>query len=178
MDNDIAKTLYSQNDIHEACVRLGEQLTTDYADKQPLVISVLSGAVFFTTDVVREMDVYADMDFIDVSSYNGGLESSGNIDLVTDLSTDVKGRDILIIEDIVDTGRTLKYIIELLYKRNAKSVKVCALMDKPTGRKIEVKADYVGFVVPDEFVVGYGLDYKGLYRNLPYVGVLKPEIYE
>ncbi|KRN19699.1 hpt protein [Pediococcus claussenii] len=159
-------------------MRLGEQLTTDYADKQPLVISVLSGAVFFTTDVVREMDVYADMDFIDVSSYNGGLESSGNIDLVTDLSTDVKGRDILIIEDIVDTGRTLKYIIELLYKRNAKSVKVCALMDKPTGRKIEVKADYVGFVVPDEFVVGYGLDYKGLYRNLPYVGVLKPEIYE
>ncbi|KRN64380.1 hypoxanthine phosphoribosyltransferase [Pediococcus cellicola] len=177
MNDDIERVLYSQADIATACERLGKQLTNDYQDKVPLILSVLSGAVFFTTDVTRQMDVYAQMDFVDVSSYNGGTHSSGEVRLVTDIAEDVSGRDVLIIEDIVDTGRTLKFIIDLLKRRHAKSVKVCTLLDKPTGRVLEVEADYVGFVVPSEFVVGYGLDYKGEYRNLPYVGVLKPEIY-
>ncbi|WP_412988790.1 hypoxanthine phosphoribosyltransferase [Pediococcus siamensis] len=177
MNDDIERVLYSQADIAEACGRLGKQLTADYQDKVPVVISVLSGAVFFTTDVLRQMEVYTQIDFIDVSSYNGGTHSSGEVRLVTDISQDVSGRDVLIIEDIVDTGRTLKFIIDLLKDRHAKSVKVCTLLDKPAGRVLEAKADYVGFVVPDEFVVGYGLDYKGEYRNLPYVGVLKPKIY-
>ncbi|MBZ5943090.1 hypoxanthine phosphoribosyltransferase, partial [Weissella cibaria] len=133
---------------------------------------------FFTTDVVREFDVYSEIDFIDVSSYKGGMESTGSVDLVSDLSEDISGRDVLIIEDIVDTGRTLSYIVDLLYSRNAKSVKICTFLDKPAGRVVEAKADYVGFTVPKEFIVGYGLDYQGYYRNLPYVGVLKPEVYE
>lgn len=178
MDNDIARVLYSKADIEEACERLGKQLTKDYAGKRPLILSVLTGAMFFTTDVVREFDVYSEIDFIDVSSYKGGMESTGTVDLVSDLSEDVNGRDVLIIEDIVDTGRTLSYIVDLLYSRNAKSVKICTFLDKPAGRVVEAKADYVGFTVPKEFVVGYGLDYQGYYRNLPYMGVLKPEVYE
>ena len=178
MDNDIEKVLYSEEDIKEACQRLGKQLTKDYHGKKPLVLSVLTGAMFFTTDVLRQFKDYSEIDFIDVSSYKGGTKSTGKVDLVTDISQDVAGRDVLIVEDIVDTGRTLKYIIELLYARKAKSVKICTFLDKPEGRVVEAKADYVGFTVPNEFVVGYGLDYQGLYRNLPYVGVLKPKIYE
>ena len=178
MDNDIAKVLYSEADIKEACQRLGKQLTKDYAGKRPLILSVLTGAMFFTTDVVREFDGYAQIDFIDVSSYNGGTQSSGKVELITDISEDVSGRDVLIIEDIVDTGRTLRYVMDLLYSRNAKSVKICSFLDKPACRDVEATADYVGFTVPNEFVVGYGLDYQGYYRNLPYVGVLKPEIYK
>lgn len=178
MDNDIAKVLYSEADIKEACQRLGKQLTKDYAGTRPLILSVLTGAMFFTTDVVREFDGYAQIDFIDVSSYNGGTQSSGKVELITDISEDVSGRDVLIIEDIVDTGRTLRYVMDLLYSRNAKSVKICSFLDKPAGRDVEATADYVGFTVPNEFVVGYGLDYQGYYRNLPYVGVLKPEIYK
>lgn len=177
MNDDIERVLYSQTDIADACARLGKQLSGDYEGKVPVVLSVLSGAVFFTTDVMRQMNTYTQLDFIDVSSYHGGTKSSGEVQLVTDISRDVSGRDVLIIEDIVDTGRTLKFIIDLLKDRHAKSVKVCTLLDKPTGRVSEAKADYVGFVVPNEFVVGYGLDYKGEYRNLPYVGVLKPKIY-
>ena len=178
MDNDIAKVLYSQEDIKNVCQKLGKEITKDYAGKTQIIVSVLKGAIFFTTDVVREIDLNTEMDFIDVSSYHGGVASSGEVDLVTDMGSDVAGRDILIIEDIVDTGRTLKYIVDLMMQRSANSVKVCTLMDKPTGRVLKIDADYVGFTVPDEFVVGYGLDYKELYRNLPYVGVLKPEIYE
>lgn len=178
MDNDIAKVLYSQEDIKNVCQKLGKEITKDYAGKTPIIVSVLKGAIFFTTDVVREIDLNTEMDFIDVSSYHGGVASSGEVDLVTDMGSDVAGRDIIIIEDIVDTGRTLKYIVDLMMQRSANSVKVCTLMDKPTGRVLKIDADYVGFTVPDEFVVGYGLDYKELYRNLPYVGVLKPEIYE
>ena len=120
----------------------------------------------------------AKLDFIDVSSYYGGTSSTGKVKLVQDLKSDVRDRSILIMEDIVDTGHTLKYLIDLLKERGAKSVKVCTLLDKPEGRQVEVKADYVGFNVPNEFLVGYGLDYQGYYRNLPYVGILKPAVYE
>lgn len=177
MNNDILKTLYSKEDIQDACRRLGQQITLDYKGKKPIVIGVLKGAIFFMTDVVREMDVYIDIDFIDVSSYHGGTASSGSIELVKDVELDVKGRDVIFMEDIIDTGRTLKYLEDLLAERGAKSIKVCTLMDKPEGRVVDAKADYVGLEVPNEFVVGYGLDYKGMYRNLPYVGVLKPEVY-
>lgn len=177
MDNDIERVLYSRDEISQAAARLGKQLTVDFKDKKPIVISVLKGAILFTVDVIKEMDVYAELDFIDVSSYHGGTQSSGKIDLLHDLGTDIAGRNILIVEDIIDTGRTLKYLIDLLNQRNAAEIKVCTLLDKEDGRSVDVKADYVGFSVPNEFVVGYGLDYKELYRNLPYVGVLKPEVY-
>ncbi|GAA6236736.1 hypoxanthine phosphoribosyltransferase [Apilactobacillus micheneri] len=177
MNNDILKTLYSEEDIENACKRLGEKITKDYQGENPIVIGVLKGAIFFMTDIVRDIDLYMDIDFIDVSSYHGGTQSSGSIELMKDVDIDVNGRNVLFIEDIIDTGRTLKYLEDLLSDRGAKSIKVCTLMDKPEGRVVEAKADYVGLEVPNEFVVGYGLDYNGKYRNLPYVGVLKPEVY-
>lgn len=178
MNNDIEKTLYSVEDIKEAAHRLGQQLTEDYQDKRPILISVLKGAILWTVDVMREMDIMAEVDFIDVSSYHGGVASAGEIQLVHDLSADVAGRNVIIMEDIIDTGRTLQFLIDLLKQRQAKDIKVCTLLDKPEGRVVAAKADYVGFQLPKEFVVGYGLDYKEFYRNLPYVGVLKPSVYE
>ncbi len=179
MNNDILKTLYSKKDIEVACKRLANEITEYYQGKEsPLVVGVLKGAVIFMTDVIRQVDAYVDMDFIDVSSYHGTTKSSGKVDLVTDINSDPKGRDILIMEDIVDTGRTLKFLIENLTKRGAKSVKVCTLLDKPEGRVVDTHSDFTGFQVPNEFVVGYGLDYEEKYRNLPYIGVLKPEIYQ
>ncbi|GKT03112.1 hypoxanthine phosphoribosyltransferase [Furfurilactobacillus sp. WILCCON 0119] len=178
MDNDIEKTLYSAEEIKEAAHRLGMQLTEDYRDKKPIMVSVLKGAILWTVDVMREMDIMAEMDFVDVSSYHGGVASAGEIELIHDLSVDVTDRNIIIMEDIIDTGRTLQYLIDLLKKRHAKDIKVCTLLDKPEGRVVPAKADYVGFQLPKEFVVGYGLDYKEFYRNLPYVGVLKPSVYE
>lgn len=177
MNNDIERVLYSEADIKEAAQRIGAQLAHDYAGKTPILLSVLKGAILWSVDVMRAMDAYAEIEFIDVSSYNGGVESAGEITLRTDLTTDVSGRDVIILEDIVDTGRTLKYMIELLKTRGAASVKVASLLDKKEGRVVDVDVDYIGFDVPKAFVVGYGLDYKELYRNLPYVGVLKPEIY-
>ncbi|GHP13161.1 hypoxanthine phosphoribosyltransferase [Lentilactobacillus fungorum] len=177
MDNDILKVLYSQDEINEACQRLGKQIQTAYQDKFPVVIGVLKGATFFMSDIVRATDTYMQIDFIDVSSYHGGTQSSGDVELVTDITTDVSGRDVVIVEDIVDTGQTLKFLLDMLKGRGAKSIKVCSLLDKPAGRTVDAHADYIGFEVPNEFVVGYGLDYDEKYRNLPYIGVLKPEIY-
>lgn len=179
MNDDIQKVLYSEAKIQETCAELGQQLTNDYQDKNPLVVCVLKGAVPFMADVIKRMNIYMNLDFIDVSSYKGGTVSTGEVELVKDLDTDVKDRDVLFIDDIIDTGRTLDYLKKLLKNRGAKSVKVCTLMDKPEARKVDtVQADYVGFDVPNEFLVGYGLDYQGKYRNLPYVGVLKPDVYE
>lgn len=178
MNNDIERVLYSEEDIRSAVARLGKQLTADYQEKRPVVISVLKGASLFTVDIIRKMDVYLDLDFINISSYHGGTQSSGKIDLLSDLKEDVAGRNVLIVEDIIDTGRSLKYLKELLADRHAADVRVCSLLDKPEGRLVDVSVDYVGFNVPNEFVVGYGLDYEELYRNLPYVGVLKPSVYQ
>lgn len=177
MNNDIERVLYSQDDIKAACQRLGAEITRDYAGKRPLVIGVLKGVVFFMTDLMRELDFLTDMDFIDVSSYHGGTESSGEVTLVQDLSTDIEGRDVLLVEDILDSGRTLVYLQELLSARKPKSLKIVTLLDKPEGHQMAAHVDYVGFKVPNEFLVGYGLDYNEYYRNLPYVGVLKPEVY-
>ncbi|MEY8442415.1 hypoxanthine phosphoribosyltransferase [Lactobacillaceae bacterium 24-114] len=178
MNNDIERVLYSEEEIQQRTRELAQQLIEDYRDQKPLVISVMTGAVLFTVDMIKKMDMKVKLDFIDVSSYYGGTSSTGEVKLVQDLKSDVKGRPVIIMEDIVDTGRTLKFLIDLLHQRGAKSVKVCSLLDKPEGREVEVTADYVGFNVPNEFLVGYGLDYQGYYRNLPYVGILKPAVYE
>jgi hypoxanthine phosphoribosyltransferase len=156
---------------------LAGQLTEEYKDRFPLAIGVLKGAMPFMADLLKRMDCYLEMDFMDVSSYGTGLVSSGEVKILKDLDTSVEGRDILIIEDIIDSGLTLSYLAELFRYRKAKSIKIVTLLDKPTGRKADITPDYAGFIVPDAFVVGYGLDFAEKYRNLPYIGILKPEIY-
>ncbi|MFD1441007.1 MULTISPECIES: hypoxanthine phosphoribosyltransferase [Lacticaseibacillus] len=178
MNDDILKVLYSKQDIDAIIKRLAGEISRDYAGKNPLVVCILKGAIMFMTDLVRELDEYVELDFMDVSSYGNATESSGEVKVIKDLDTSVAGRDVLIVEDIVDTGRTLSYLIKIFKTRDAKSIKVCTLMDKPDRRIKTVEADYVGTQVPNEFVVGYGLDYAERYRNLPYIGVLKPEIYQ
>lgn len=177
MNNDIEKVLYSEEEIQSAIAKLADQLTAEYRDKNPLIISVLSGAVLFTVDLIERMDIMAQLDFIDVSTYFGGTATTGHLKLIHDLTMDVSGRNVLITEDIVDSGRTLQFLVNLLKKRGAKSIKTASLLNKPAGRQFDVNVEYYGFEVPNEFLVGYGLDYKGYYRNLPYVGVLKPAVY-
>lgn len=177
MNQDIEKILYSQEEIALITKKLGEQITADYQDKKPLVVCILKGAVLFMTDIVREIKTYCEMDFMSVSSYGDELVSSGDVKIIKDLDQSVEGRHILVVEDIVDTGRTLERVVELFKHRGAASVKICTLLDKPERREKAITADYIGFTVPNEFVVGYGLDYKGYYRNLPYVGVLKESVY-
>lgn len=175
---DIEKILITREQISQRCAELGKILTEEYQGKDPLVVGVLTGAVPFMADIVREMDCPLQMDFMDVSSYGNALVSSGEVKIIKDLDTNVEGRDLLVVEDIIDSGRTLAYLVDLFKYRKAKSVKIVTLLDKHEGRIVDIKADYVGFDVPNEFVVGYGLDYAEHYRNLPYVGVLKPSIYE
>ncbi|ACA83247.1 MULTISPECIES: hypoxanthine phosphoribosyltransferase [Leuconostoc] len=177
MDNDIQEVLFDQASIHNAASRLGQKITQDYAGEKPIVLSVLKGAYLWTADLLREVDLYVDLEFINVSSYHGGVKSTDEITLVTDIRSDVKNRQVIILEDIVDTGQSLLFMKDLLRKRGAKSIKVATLLDKKEGRKVSIDADYVGFDVRNEFVVGYGLDYKEMYRNLPYVGILKKEVY-
>lgn len=178
MQNDIERILFSREELATKTVELGKQLTEEYQGKNPLVVGVLKGATFFMSDVVKEIDTYLEMDFMDVSSYGNDIVSSGEVKIIKDLDTNVTGRDILIVEDIIDSGRTLAYLVDLFKYRQAKSVKIVTLLDKPEGRVVDITADYVGFLVLNEFVVGYGLDYAERYRNLPYIGILKPEIYQ
>ncbi|MBU1142861.1 MAG: hypoxanthine phosphoribosyltransferase [Firmicutes bacterium] len=177
MHNDIAEILVSESEIKEICVRLGKQITLDYKDKQPIFVGLLKGCVPFMSDLARQVDLKFDMAYMSVSSYHGGIASSGDVKIKMDLDISVKDRDVLIVEDIVDTANTIVTIIELLKHRGAKSVKMATLLDKPAGRLREYQPEYVGRVIPKEFVVGYGLDYDEYYRNLPYVGILKPEVY-
>jgi len=177
MKNDIEKVLISEEELQEKTKELAAGLTEEYKDRFPLAIGVLKGAMPFMSDLLKRMDTYLEMDFMDVSSYGNSTVSSGEVKILKDLDTSVEGRDILIIEDIIDSGLTLSYLVELFRYRKAKSIKIVTLLDKPSGRKVDLQADYVGFIVPDEFVVGYGLDYAEKYRNLPYIGVLKPEVY-
>ncbi|PLS15153.1 hypoxanthine phosphoribosyltransferase [Bacillus sp. M6-12] len=178
MQNDIEKVLISEEEIQKKTRELAEQLTKEYHDRFPLAIGVLKGAMPFMADLLKHVDTYLEMDFMDVSSYGNSTVSSGEVKIIKDLDTSVEGRDILIIEDIIDSGLTLSYLVELFRYRKAKSIKIVTLLDKPTGRKADITADYAGFIVPDEFVVGYGLDFSEKYRNLPYIGVLKPEVYQ
>ena len=175
---DIKEVLYSEEEISAVVKDLGAQLTKEYEGKNPLVIGVLKGAVMFMTDLSRAMACDLELDFMDVSSYGAGMESSGDVKILKDLDTTVDGRDLLIVEDIIDTGRTLSYLIEIFKYRKAKSIKVVTLMDKKERRVVDLEADYIGINVPNEFVVGYGLDFNEKYRNLPYIGVLKTEVSE
>lgn len=177
MKQDIEKILISEEEIQKKTKELAEELTIEYKDRFPLAIGVLKGATLFMSDLLKQVDTYLEMDFMDVSSYGKSMVSSGEVKILKDLDTSVEGRDILIIEDIIDSGLTLSYLVELFRYRKAKSIKIVTLLDKPSGRKANIEADYVGFEVPDAFVVGYGLDYAERYRNLPYIGVLKPSVY-
>ena len=177
LQKDIEEVLISEETLQEKIAELGAQLTEEYQDKFPLLIGVLKGAMPFMTDLMKRIDAYVEIDFMDVSSYGNATVSSGEVKILKDLNTSVEGRDIVIIEDIIDSGLTLSYLVELFKHRKAKSIKIVTLLDKPTGRKVDLKADFVGFDVPDAFVVGYGLDYAERYRNLPYIGVLKKSVY-
>lgn len=176
LEKDIKKILISEEEIRDRTVELGKILADEYEDKNPLLLGILRGSVPFLAELVKRMDIPLEMDFMTVSSYHGGTESSGEVKLLLDVATPVTGREIIIVEDIIDTGRTLKYLKELLEHRGA-IVKIVTLLDKPEGRVVEIDADYSGFTIPNEFVVGFGLDFDNHYRNLPYVGVLKEEVY-
>ena len=177
IQQDIEKIMITEEELQARIQELGAELTAAYNDKFPLAIGVLKGALPFMTDLMKRFDTYVELDFMDVSSYGNATVSSGEVKILKDLNTSVEGRDILIIEDIIDSGLTLSYLVELFKYRKAKSIKIVTLLDKPSGRRVELNADYVGFQVPDGFVVGYGLDYAEKYRNLPYIGILKPEVY-
>lgn len=176
LKEEIASVLLSEEEIKEICKRLGEEISRDYEGKRVLLVSVLKGAVVFMADIMRNITCDCDIDFMAVSSYSG-TKTTGVVKFKKDLDIDPDGRDILIIEDILDSGVTLSYLKNVLADRNAASIKICAFLDKPANRMADISADYVGKVIPDEFVVGYGLDYDENYRNLPYVGILNPKVY-
>jgi len=176
---DISEVILSREDIREIVERLGNELSDDYRDKNPLVVCVLRGAFVFTADLVRAISVPCTVDFMAVSSYGSGTTSSGRVRIVKDLDTNIEGRHVIIAEDILDSGLTLSYLMKLFDGRGAASVRICAFAVKDVaGRKSAVAPSYVGTHVPDKFIVGYGLDYAERYRNLPYIGILKPEVYE
>ena len=177
MKEDILKVLLSEDDIAARVAEIGAQISRDYAGKRLVMVSVLKGSVVFMADLMRAVTVPAEIDFMCVSSYGSGVKTSGVVKIIKDLDNDLAGMDLLLVEDILDSGMTLEYIKKLLLGRNTNSIKICTLLDKPERRKADVAADYKGFEVPDEFVVGYGLDYAEKYRNLPYIGVLKPSVY-
>lgn len=177
MHNDIEQVLFTERKLKNRVKKLGEQITADYQGKDLVVISVLRGSYIFMADLTRCIDLPCTVDFMAVSSYGKGTTSSGQVNIIKDLSDSVEGKDVLVVEDILDTGNTLSYLLEILKARNVASLKLCTLLDKPDRRKKPIKADYTGFTIPDAFVVGYGLDYAEKYRNLPYIGVLKPEVY-
>lgn len=179
MEKDIQEILISEAQIREKIEELGKVLSAEYADKNPVIVGVLKGVVVFYADMIRKINVPCQMDFMWISSYEG-TNSTGNMVVKRDVSSDIKGRHVLILEDIFDSGRSLDFTYHHLLSKEPASLKICTLLDKPSRRKpgITLKADYVGFEVPNEFVVGYGLDYNEYYRNLPYIGILKPEVYE
>ena len=172
----IESILVSEEEIKDICKRLGEQISKDYAGKKLLLVSVLKGAVVFMADLMRNITCDCEIDFMSISSYSG-TKTTGVVKFKKDLDINPEGCDILLVEDILDSGITLSYLKGVLLDRHASSIKVCAFLDKPANRQADIKADYVGKVVPDEFVVGYGLDYDEKYRNLPFVGILSPKIY-
>ncbi len=175
---EIAKVLLTEEEIKETVARLGREITKDYEGKNLLVVSVLKGSVMIMADLLRQIKLPLKIDFMSVSSYGSGTSTSGSVKIIKDLDINLEGYDILIVEDILDSGVTLSSLKRILLTRRPASVKICTFLDKPERRKADIKADYVGVQVPDEFVVGYGLDYDEKYRNLPFVGVLAPEVYE
>lgn len=177
MINDVQKILITKEEIDQIVKRLGKQLTEDYKGKDVLLVSILKGAVVFMADIMREIDLPCEIDFMVVSSYGSGTRTSGNVKIIKNIDIPLTGKDVIIIEDILDSGLTLNYIINMLKERNPNSIEICTFLDKPSGRQTDLKAKYVGAEIPGEFIVGYGLDYAEKYRNLPFIGVLKPEVY-
>ena len=178
MNDDIRAVLVSEQQLKDKVAQLGAQISQDYAGKDLVLVSILKGAVVFMADLMRAVTIPCSIDFMVVSSYGAGTTTTGLVKIIKDLDSDLSGKDVLIVEDILDTGVTLSNLVPMLKMRDPNSVRICAILDKPSRRRADIQADYIGFQVPDEFVVGYGLDYEQQYRNLPYVGVLKPSVYE
>nr|WP_307990595.1 hypoxanthine phosphoribosyltransferase [uncultured Niameybacter sp.] len=178
MQNDIARVLVTEEELKVRVKELGDAITAEYEGKDLLVVGILKGSSVFMSDLIRQIQIPLNIDFMIVSSYGNATESTGVVKIIKDIEQSISDKHVLIVEDIIDSGLTLKYLTEMLKMRKPASIKLCTLLDKPSGRKVEVDVDYVGFEMPDEFIVGYGIDYAEGYRNLPYVGILKPEVYE
>lgn len=178
MKQEIEKVLFSEEQLKSAVEKIAGEINRDYEGKEPVLIGILKGSVVFMADLMRKISVDCTTDFMSVSSYGGGTETSGSVRIRKDLDRSITGKDVIVIEDILDSGTTLSHLLEILEVRRPNSLKLCVLLDKPERRVTPVKYDYVGLTVPDEFIVGYGLDYDEKYRNLPYIGVLKREVYE
>ena len=177
MHQDVERILFTQEELARRVGELGEQITADYAGKEVAVASVLRGSYIFMADLTRAIQLPITVDFMAVSSYGSGTVSSGQVEIKKDLSDSIEGKDLIIVEDILDSGNTLYYLMDVLRARKPASIRICTLLDKPGRRSKPIAADYVGFSIPDAFVVGYGLDYDEKYRNLPYIGILKPSVY-
>ena len=177
LDKDVERVLFSEEELKNRVAEIAAQIDRDYAGKEPLLISVLRGSFVFMADLVRQIHLPCTVDFMAVSSYGAGTSSSGQVKIIKDLSEQIEGKDLIVVEDILDSGNTLSYLLQILQARHPASVRLCTLLDKPSRRVKEVELHYAGFSIPDYFVVGYGLDYAEKYRNLPYIGVLKPAVY-
>ena len=177
LDKDVERVLFSEEELKNRVAEIAAEIDRDYAGKEPLLISVLRGSFVFMADLVRQIHLPCTVDFMAVSSYGAGTSSSGQVKIVKDLSEQIEGRDLIVVEDILDSGNTLSYLLQILQARHPASVRLCTLLDKPERRTKPVAVQYTGFTIPDEFVVGYGLDYDEKYRNLPYIGILKPRVY-
>ena len=177
-DKDIKEVLYSEEQLRAKMQELGAAITKDYAGKDLLMVSILKGSVMVMADLMRAVDLPLQIDFMNVSSYGAGTATKGAVKILKDLDVDIKGKDVLIVEDILDSGVTLHNLINLLKQREPASIEICTLFSKPSRRQVDVDARYIGFEIPDAFIVGFGLDFAEKYRNLPYVGVLKEEIYQ
>lgn len=175
--DDVEEVLLSTEELQARITALGRQVSADYAGRDPVLVSVLKGSIVFLADLIRAMDIPLSVDLMEVSSYGAGTETSGQVRILKDLSRSIEGRDVLVVEDIIDTGLTLNYLLRYLSERNPASLRICCLLDKPARRLAEIEIDYRGFTIGDRFVIGYGLDYDERYRNLPYVGVLRPSVY-
>jgi hypoxanthine phosphoribosyltransferase len=175
--DDVSEVLLTEEQVQTRVRALGAQLSADYAGRSPVLVSVLKGSIVFLADLVRAMDVPLSVDLMEVSSYGSGTETTGQVRILKDLSGPIEGRDVVVVEDIIDTGLTLNYLLRYLTERSPASIRVCCLLDKPARRLAEIEIDYRGFSIPDRFVVGYGLDFNEQYRNLPYIGVLRPSVY-
>ena len=178
MINDIEKVLIDEQELTDIVMRLGKQISEDYKDKDLLLVSILKGSIMFMADLMRAITIPCNIDFMAVSSYGSGAKTTGVVKILKDLDKSIEGKDLLIVEDILDSGKTLNYLTEILMARNPNSIKICTLFDKPERREVNIYADYIGTKVPNEFIVGYGLDYNEYYRNLPYIGALKRSVYE
>ena len=176
--NEQIHIMYSEQEVDARIAELGRQISEDFKGEEILAVGILRGGAFFCTELTKRITVPVILDFIEASSYGAGTQSSGTVRITKDLIEDIEGKNVIVVEDIIDSGRTLNLLLENLKQRKPKSLKLCTLLDKPERRKVDIAPDYVGFTVPDEFVVGYGLDYAELYRNLPYVGILAPHVYE